>query len=222
MITHLGILGYPGRLARAICEAAAQRGQLVTVLPRDPEGMMRALRCCESVIDASAPEGTLALAHVAAESKKPLIIATTGHSQGQLAQLKTFSHAIPILKSPNFALGAVVLQQLMTQACTLLEDGYELSLMEMHRQGKKDSPSGTALALAEQTDRPCPITSLRLADNPGEHTVYLAGHGERIQLTHVCYDRKAYAYGALRAAHWLTKQAPGWYSMEDFITSFSR
>ena len=129
--------------------------------------------------------------------------------------------------------------KLAGEAAKLLE-GYDIEVLEAHHRFKQDAPSGTALTLAnklcEATGRdpeknlvfarhgdaprnPEDITvqTLRIGDDPGQHTAYFAGIGERLEIKHVSTSRDSYALGALRAAKWLATQKPGRYDMSDVL-----
>ena len=114
---------------------------------------------------------------------------------------------------------------------------FDVEIFELHHRGKKDAPSGTALALAAavQSERPFDVCSgasgqrgirgkqelgveaLRGGDVAGEHTVFFLGEGERIELTHRVSDRAVFARGALRLVTRLSERAPGFYSIQDLI-----
>lgn len=193
-----------------MAQQARERNWDVYAVGRQGEG----LEGCTALLDASTAEGTLAVVPFAAQAKIPLVVGTTGHTQEQILALQVWSKEMAILKAANFSLGALVLQRLLQEAHTRLGADYHTAILDIHRKGKRDTPSGTALELA-QTIQCETIESFRLAQSPGEHTVYFAGLGERLELTHRAYDRRAYAHGALKALEWIHRQPPGWYTMEN-------
>ncbi len=191
-------------------------------------------------IDFSVPVSTLALVDAAASKSVPLVLATTGFGNEDMRRIQQAARRIPIVMAANFSLGINVLLDLVAEAARRLE-GYEIEVLELHHSQKLDAPSGTALALAraaaeargqdlEQTavyqregrigERPpgaIGIQALRAGDSVGEHTVYLAGPGERIELSHRALSRDNFAVGAVRAARWVVGRSPGLYAMSDVI-----
>jgi 4-hydroxy-tetrahydrodipicolinate reductase len=170
----------------------------------------------------------------------PLVTGTTGLNAEEQAQIEAASRSIPIVQAGNFSMGITVLLDLVAQAARRLE-AYEIEVLELHHNRKIDAPSGTALALARsaagargvalvdkavyhregQTGPREPdaigMQALRMGDVVGEHTVYIAGPGERVELSHRAMSRDNFASGALRAAAWVTGRPPGLYSMKDVI-----
>ncbi len=202
----------------------------------------KALAGCDVAIDFSVPTSTLALCAEARGATVPLVIATTGFEESQLQDIRNAAEQLPIVMAANYSLGINVLLDLAAEAARRLE-GYEIDILEMHHDQKSDAPSGTALRLgrsvaeargqdfdrvaiyerAGQTGPRPPETigmqTLRLGDSVGEHTIYLAGPGERLELSHRALSRENFATGALRAAAWILKREPGLYSMSDVLRS---
>jgi 4-hydroxy-tetrahydrodipicolinate reductase len=134
-----------------------------------------------------------------------------------------------------------VLFKLVKKTAAILGDGYDIEIIEAHHNKKKDAPSGTALKLGEmaaegqgrklaevgvfersgiigeRAANEIGIQTIRAADIVGEHTVYLAGAGERLELTHRAHTRDHFAHGASVAAAWLEGQPNGFYSMFDVL-----
>ena len=119
--------------------------------------------------------------------------------------------------------GVAVLARLAAVAAAALGESFDGGVFEIHHRAKRDAPSGTALALVAALDgvagRPAPTgcASLRGGDVVGEHTVVLAGPGERLELVHRATDRAIFARGALRAAAWLAGRKPGLYAFADVL-----
>ncbi len=191
-------------------------------------------------IDFCLPAGTLALVDAALPCGVPLVIATTGFDAAGEERIARATQSLAILREANFSLGIHVMLDLVADAVRRLP-GYEIEVLELHHSRKLDAPSGTALRLAEaaaaargvslddaavyhregQTGPRPPgaigMQSLRLGDVVGEHTLYLAGPGERLEITHRALSRDNFAAGALRAATWLPGHPPGLYSMRDVL-----
>lgn len=199
-----------------------------------------ALDSAQVAIDFSVPESTLALVDAAASKSVPLVLATTGFGSEDMRRIQQAARRIPIVMAANFSLGINVLLDLVAEAARRLE-GYEIEVLELHHSQKLDAPSGTALALArvaaeargqdleqtvvyqregrigERAPEAIGIQALRAGDSVGEHTVYLAGPGERVELSHRALSRDNFAVGAVRAARWVVGRPPGLYAMSDVI-----
>jgi 4-hydroxy-tetrahydrodipicolinate reductase len=195
---------------------------------------------CDVGIDFSVPDATLALVRAAEPAGLPLVIATTGLDAKGQDEVTRAARRIPIVQAGNYSLGVTVLLDLVAEAARRLP-GYQLEVLEMHHDRKVDAPSGTALALARSAaeargvkledkvvyhregqtgPRPADaigMQTLRMGDVVGEHTVFLAGVGERIELSHRALSRENFASGAVRAAEWVVGREPGLYSMRDVI-----
>jgi 4-hydroxy-tetrahydrodipicolinate reductase len=208
------------------------------VLRDDPKA---ALEGCGVAIDFSVPASTLANLRAAADADVAYITGTTGFDEAGQREIEVFAERIPILHAPNFSVSVNVLGYLAREAARLLGDGYDAELFELHHGQKRDAPSGTALYLAEAVasgqgttlkdhvvleragetgERPAGaigIQTLRGGDNPGEHTVYFIGKGERIELSHRAATRGHFAVGAVRAAAWLVGREPGLYRIEQVL-----
>lgn len=191
------------------------------------------------VIDFTSPENLLKTAQAAARAKAALVIGTTGVTPAMRKKLQPLARRIPIVLSPNMSVGVNVLLQLVAKAAQALAH-YDIEVVEAHHNLKKDSPSGTALRLAEvaagasrrssndfvygrkglvgaRKPKEIGISAVRAGDIVGDHTVYFGGGGERLELTHRAHSRDAFASGALQAAAWAVRQRPGLYSMADVL-----
>ncbi len=185
-------------------------------------------------IEFAAPEATPQSIERAQKAKRPLLICTTGLSKETLAQAEVAADSIALMVAPNTSLGVAVLAAAMRLALKALPD-YACELVELHHEKKRDAPSGTALRLAEEVRAARPHTKIvtgRAGDaGPrgenelgvfavrgggviGEHTVYLLGEHERIELVHRAQSRDLFAHGAIVAARWLAQQKPGAYRIE--------
>jgi 4-hydroxy-tetrahydrodipicolinate reductase len=144
-------------------------------------------------------------------------LGTTGYAEKEKEMIQEASKQIPVLYSPNFSLGMAACME----AAVLLAKkfGGDLEIVEIHRRGKKDKPSGTALEMKAQIgNTEIPIHSLRSGDVMGVHTLFLSSEGESIELKHQVHSRDAFARGALRAALFLIRQPPGLYSVKDLFS----
>ncbi len=194
------------------------------------------------VIDFTFHEATMQFAQLVASYKKAMVIGTTGLSQDQVATLTELANShFPCVYSPNMAIGVNVLFKLVEKAAAVLGDNYDVEIVEAHHRMKKDAPSGTALKLGEmaanalgrslqevgvlerngiigeRTDKEIGIQTIRGGDIVGEHTVYFAGAGERIEISHRATNRDHFAKGATQAAAWIHGRENGIYSMFDVL-----
>lgn len=193
------------------------------------------------VIDFSRAEAFDDLLAWCRRERVALVSGTTGLDAGQQRTLDAAAADIPVLWSANFSLGVAVLRRLVAAAAQALPD-WDAEIVEAHHAGKRDAPSGTALALGRELaqargqafdalaayDRhgrdearragEIGFAVVRAGDIVGEHMVMLAGAGERLELAHRATDRAVFARGALHAARWLAGRGPGRYGLDDCIS----
>jgi 4-hydroxy-tetrahydrodipicolinate reductase len=252
----VAIAGAGGRMGQALVEAVvADRGLLLAAAfdaagspaigraagPVQVGADLGALGAAEVLIDFTRPEGTLAHLEACVKQGKAMVIGTTGFSEAQKARIAEGARRIPVVLSPNFAIGVNVVFRLAQTAARALGDAYDVEIVEAHHRHKVDAPSGTALMLGELVakalgrelgqvatygregdtgERPAKAIgfhAIRGGDIVGEHTVIFAGDGERVELAVRSQSRMTYAAGALRAAKWLKGRAPGLYDMFDVL-----
>ena len=154
----------------------------------------------------------------------PLVLATTGYEDEDLNIIRKASQFIPLLQASNTSLGIAFLKKIIDLTSDSFSYFDNLEILETHHQDKKDSPSGTALDLANFLSErikgkdSIPIESQRTGDTAGEHKIILSKEAERIELTHKALDRSIYAKGALAGAKWLNSKPNGLYSMSDIYS----
>lgn len=192
------------------------------------------------IIDFSLPDALPGLVDYALRQKLGLVMATTGHSEAQLTLLSEAAVHIPVFKTGNMSLGINLLIDLVQRAAKVLEENYDIELIEKHHNQKLDAPSGTALMIADAINvalaekktyvyereskrdkrdkQELGIHSLRGGTFVGEHTVVFAGFHEVIEITHTAYSRELFAIGALKAAQFLPQRGPGFYDMRDLLS----
>lgn len=193
------------------------------------------------MVDFSAPSATRSLLRQCVEKKIAMVIGTTGLTPDDYVLIDVAAHTIPILQATNMSLGVNVLMNIAAQIARQLGEAYDIEIVEAHHNQKKDAPSGTALSLAEAICRATGrdvqrdlvhgrfgpdalrkkgtigMHALRMGDVVGEHTVYFATGGERIEIRHVATNRDTLARGALRAAAFVATAKPGRYRMADAL-----
>jgi 4-hydroxy-tetrahydrodipicolinate reductase len=192
-----------------------------------------------AIIDFSSPEGTDKVLPLCVARRIPLVVATTGHTKEQRAEIEAAAHQTAILMAPNMSLAVNVLMKLVRQAAEVLRDrDFDVEILERHHRFKKDSPSGTALHFArivqdamgqtelrhgrdglvgERPGNEIGVHAIRVGDNVGEHTIILSTLGETLELTHRAHARDCYARGALQAAKFLADRPAGRYTMDDVL-----
>ena len=230
-----------GQRLIALAEADPELTVAAAVDTADPDSAkLNAAGHLDAVIDFTRPEGFREALAYCRQSGTPLVVGTTGLTAEDQADLDAAAQEIPLIQATNFSLVVNVLNHLAAQAVKLLGDDYDLEILEAHHRYKVDAPSGTALTLArvvaeaagrdfdthvklarhgDDPRQPKDITvqTLRIGDDAGQHTLFLAAPGERLELKHVSTSRDSYAAGALRAAKWLAGQKPGRYEMTDVL-----
>lgn len=223
----------PGCVAGLEAWACTTGTGLDEVLPNIPGGV---------VISFTSPEATVEAARKCAEYGNPLVAGTTGLNDEELAEMKSLAEKTPIFWAPNTSVGVNVLLKVLPELVRLLGEDYDLDMVELHHNKKKDAPSGTAIRLAqclaeardweygevarysregligERPKKEIGVQTIRGGDVVGVHTVFCMGPGERIEVTHHAHSRETFAAGALRAAKWIGSRRPGrLYSMEDVL-----
>jgi 4-hydroxy-tetrahydrodipicolinate reductase len=193
------------------------------VLPQHPRAV---------VVEFTSPEATVEHVGICKRHGNPIVIGTTGMKPDQIAIVAEAATRVPVLLAPNMSVGVNVLLKVLPMLVQMLGPAYDMEMMEIHHNRKKDSPSGTALKLAEcmaqargwvydevkrhardgiigeRPEKEIGVMALRGGDVVGDHTAYFFGPGERIEITHRAHSRETFAQGALRAAKWLAKKNP--------------
>ncbi len=235
------INGAGGRMGKALramiapCDLAAAVDLFV-----QEDGMIASLDAftgeADCIIDFSNHAGTEALLTYAKARKLPVVIATTGHTEEELAQIKAASETVPVFYSGNMSVGIALLTRLARQTAAMFPNA-DIEIVESHHNQKLDVPSGTALMLAKavkdarpeaeflvgrhengkRTKQEIGIHSLRMGNTVGIHEVIVNTGTQIITLKHEAQDRSLFAEGALTAAQFLAKQPAGLYNMDDMV-----
>lgn len=243
--------GCNGRMGKTLQKIIAQEPDMTVIAGIDPNMSsdpvpfklyMSPLDCetkADVIIDFSYHEAVEDLLTYCVKAKVPVVIATTGLGDKELELISKAAEEIPVFHSANMSLGINVLSKMLKTAVPILEDDFNIEIVEKHHCKKADSPSGTALLLANAVNEAaskkkefvfgrhskndqCKISemgihSIRGGSIPGEHTVIFAGPDEVIELTHTVYSREIFAHGALKAAKFIATKSSGLYTMEDMM-----
>ena len=261
---RIAIAGASGRMGRTLIEALAQADDAILAAALDQPGCAwlgkdagefvgapcgvvigddidAALAQADCLIDFTRPQATLAHLDVCRRRGVHLVIGTTGFTtEGKLA-IQDAARDIPIVFAPNMTVGINAVFHLLDVAARILNQGYDIEVIEAHHRHKVDAPSGTALRMGEVVaqalgrdlsecavygreghtgERPATqigFSTVRGGDIVGDHTVLFAGTGERIEITHKAASRMPYASGSLRAARYLRDKTRGLFDMQDVL-----
>ncbi len=243
-----GCNGYMGRVVESIC---LQDPQVTVVAGFDPLGSgdkdypvysspQEFTGEGDVVIDFSSPSALEGLLAFSKERKIPLVLATTGYSPEQLAEIGATATQVPLFRSANMSLGINVLLNLVAKASEVLGEDYDIEIVERHHNRKVDAPSGTALMIADVAKAHCKhetqyvydrsgvrrprekkeigISAVRGGTIVGEHEIIFAGHDEIMEIKHTALSREIFAQGAVTAGKFLAKVTKaGLYDMSHLL-----
>jgi 4-hydroxy-tetrahydrodipicolinate reductase len=217
-----------GKTGKLVAEVAAERGHSVHVLDAKENAEASALTPpfvagFDVVIDFTTPEAVVHNMRACLATGAKMVVGTTGwYDKLERARELVERKQAGLLYGTNFSIGVQVMLQVAKQMGTLLKDaGYEFSIEETHHVTKLDSPSGTAISLAEVvkkvTGKDVPVRAQRDGDAAGTHVLVAKSNADKLVLTHEAYSRRGFAEGAVLAAEWLSKRT-GCYDFQDVYT----
>ncbi|KAF2956970.1 dihydrodipicolinate reductase C-terminal domain-containing protein [Marinitoga sp. 38H-ov] len=207
-----GIIGRNGKMGNEIYNLFNEKGHLL-VFSYDSTGE-NLLETPDILVDFSLPEVFDKTIEYVEKFKCPLIIGTTGLSEKNIKKLHELAQNVPIVQSYNFSIGIQVLLKLVKIANELLDD-VDIEISETHHSFKMDKPSGTAKMIKDVIGKDVNISSLRLGNIPGDHTVYFGNLGEIISISHRALSRRTFAEGVLKSAKFALKAVAGYYTFQD-------
>ncbi len=241
------INGIGGRMGAEVAKLAVcglRGAELIAGV--DPYGSFDGVNCVRSfdelnekadcIIDFSHHSATKALLDYAVKSNTPVIVATTGHTEEELEEIRLASERVAVFHAANMSLGVALLIELAKIAARTMPDA-EIEIIEKHHDRKLDAPSGTALAIAnaiktvrtdafftygrsgqaKRTKEEIGIHAVRLGNIVGEHEVIVGTDSQTVTLKHESHTRTLFAEGALAAAEFILDKPAGLYSMLDMI-----
>lgn len=244
-----GCNGKMGQVVEAICKTDSQvqvvAGFDVNQAPREYPVYVSPSNFtgeADAIIDFSSPKALESLLAFATERRIPAVLATTGYTPEQLAQIDEAAKIVPIFRSANMSLGINVVLDLVKRAAAILGESCDIEIVERHHNRKVDAPSGTALMLADAAKegldydveytygrherrmaRPkneIGISAVRGGTIVGVHEVIFAGRDEVIEIRHEAQSREIFASGAVKAAKFLTTVTqPGLYNMQQLVAA---
>lgn len=262
--TRIGIVGAGGRMGRMLIEATLKDDQLVLGAVFDQPGsptigkaagdlvgmangvlvtsdVAAGLKDIDCLIDFTRPQGTLMHLELCRQAGVGIIIGTTGFEPEGKAAIAAAAEEIPVVFAPNMAVGVNLVFKLLDTAARILNQGYDMEIVEAHHRMKIDAPSGTALRMGEvlagamgRELKDCAVygregvtgerdpstigfATVRGGDIVGDHTVMFCGLGERVEITHKASSRLPYALGSLRAARFIAGRKNGLFDMQDVL-----
>lgn len=190
------------------------------------------------ILDFSRPDSLDSLLDYAKAKKAALVLCTTGYNEEQILKIKEYSKEVAIFRSANMSLGVNIINNLLKKVSSLLYKDYDIEIIEKHHNQKVDSPSGTALLLANTIKNAIPeettflygreglskrehnnigIHAVRGGTIVGEHEIIFAGQGETIEIKHSAISREVFAVGALKACEFMCCKPSGFYSMDNML-----
>ncbi len=251
-MTQIILSGCGGRMGQAIIRATQDSDAVRIVAGVDINAESIAPACtfpvygsihefpgkADVIVDFSHHTALHALGEYAIKTNTPIVVATTGHTDEERAEMQELAKKVPIFFSGNMSIGINLLIELSRLASETLGMDFDVEIVEKHHNQKLDAPSGTALMLADaiadtreeseyvydrhsvrkkRESREIGIHSVRGGTIVGEHEVIFAGNQEIISLSHSATSREIFASGALRAATYLADKPAGMYNMSDLI-----
>lgn len=191
------------------------------------------------ILDFSRPDSLDSLIKYGKNNNIGIVLCTTGYSDDEIKKIEDASKSIPVFRSANMSIGINVINNVLRNISSLLYKNFDIEIIEAHHNQKVDSPSGTALLLADtirdsideniefingregikkRIHNEIGIHSIRGGDIVGEHEIMFAGKGETIEIKHTAISREVFAVGALKACEFICKRKAGLYSMDDIIS----
>lgn len=247
-MTNIILCGCGGRMGRAIIESVKDDCTIVAGVDVNASALSTGFPVYEKIsdfpgkadviVDFSHHSALPSLIEYAKATKTPIVLATTGHTDEELALIDESVNEIAIFRSGNFSLGINLLITLAKQAAKTLGADFDVEIIEKHHNKKLDAPSGTALMIADaiasereeseyvfdrhserkaRESKEIGLHSVRGGTIVGEHEAIFAGENEIVTISHSAASREIFATGALRAAVYLAKKEKGLYNMTDMI-----
>lgn len=195
------------------------------------------------IVDFSRPSALGNLLKYSKGKNIPIVLCTTGFSTDQLAEINQASKELPIFRSANMSFGINLINNLLKEVSSLLYNDFDIEIIEKHHNQKVDSPSGTALMLAntikdsieeetkfvygregiaKRNNNEIGIHAIRGGSIVGDHNIIFAGSGEVIEISHSAISREVFAYGALKACEFMYHKQKGLYNMDNIIQEYKK
>ena len=244
-----GLRGFMGREVMALADAGYRGAKVVVGVDPMADGReavntyksfseIPASAQVDCIVDFSHHSAISSILEYAIDKGCAVVVATTGHTESEVFEIKSAAEHIPVFYSGNMSLGIALLCELAKTVSAAMPEA-EVEIIEKHHNRKLDAPSGTALMLAEAVKESRPeaytnlgrsghgkrtpeeigIHSIRMGNIVGEHEVIIGTQNQTITLKHEAHNRALFAEGALAAAEFLVKQPRGLYDMKSIVSS---
>lgn len=210
-----GLIGSTGRLGIEVIKVFSEyENKLVYTRSIEGDKLEENLQV---LIDCSLSDAFEANFSLAEKYNVPFIVAVTNLNEQQINKLKQLSNKIPVVQSYNFSIGIQILLKLVSAAKDIIPD-WDIEIEEVHHRFKLDKPSGTAKMIKELfNEKDVPVSSLRLGNVPGDHTVHFGGLGEVLSIRHSALSRRTFAEGIYLSAEFALNKQNGFYNFTDVI-----
>ncbi|RDE05797.1 4-hydroxy-tetrahydrodipicolinate reductase [Sphingomonas aracearum] len=240
-MTAIGIIGSAGRMGQAIAAIVPDLGATIAGAVDSGGDRVQLAHDADVLVDFTAPSALEANLAAARLARTPIVVGTTGLSATHHVMIDAAAEEVAVLQTGTTSLGVTLLARLVREAAERLGPEWDIEIVEMHHRHKVDAPSGTAFLLGEaaaagrgttladtavigragltgaRAEETIGFSSLRGGTVAGDHTVFFAGPGERLELAHRAESREIFARGAVTAALWLAGKPAGRYRMADVL-----
>ncbi len=204
-------------------------------------GLSQVAEAFDVLIDFTRPAASLEHLEICRAAGKRLVLGTTGFDDAQKAAVAEAARDIGIVFAPNMSVGVNLCFRLLDLAARVMGEDADIEIIEAHHRHKGDAPSGTALRMGEvvasalgrdlsevavygrqgltgeRDRRTIGFETIRAGDVVGEHSVWFATEGERVEIVHKAASRMTFARGAVRAARWISARESGLFDMQDVL-----
>ncbi len=236
----IALIGY-GKMGKEIEQIAISRGHSIVLkvdINNAASYTIEELKQADAAIEFSTPEAVIENIHKCFEANVPVVVGTTGWLK-ELEKIKAActSKKQTLFYASNYSIGVNLFFKVNEYLAKLMNayPEYNVGLEEIHHVHKLDSPSGTAISLANQilennkqkqkwvnalteNKDELGILSKRIDEVPGTHTVTYASSVDEISVTHTAHNRKGFALGAVIAAEWVQNKK-GIFGMNDLLAN---
>ena len=228
--------GQMGKRLEAAIKTSCDMELLLIVDAKNLKELSSLHERADLVIDFSNPQSLPALYDYVMRMKCAFLSGTTGYGEQEYCLLQKMSKQVPLMHSANYSLGIAVFEQVLRYITPILENDFDMEIIEAHHNQKIDAPSGTAKLLLEAMDpyhrylevngrsgmcgkrqQEIGVHAIRGGSVAGEHTVLYLGDNETLEIKHTANNRHIFVNGALHASKWLIQQKAGLYDMQDMV-----
>lgn len=233
------INGFEGRMGQEVYKQTKLSDKFQCIAGIDKDSNINEItQKVDVIVDFSTPVATFNILEYAKSYHIPIVIATTGFSEDELEIIKNYSKELPIFKSSNMSYETNLMISIVSKIAKELKSS-DIEIVETHHRNKVDSPSGTALMIADSINKSLDnsmhyefdrhskkaprdkteigIHSLRGGTEVGKHSVFFFGENESLEISHTVTSRSVFASGALKAAEFIINKPAGLYDMNDLI-----